>query len=596
MGALRHAGVVAAAVAAVVVAGGTGGPAAPAQGAGAAQERPNVVVLMSDDQTTASQSVMARTNALIGAHGATFTNNFTNWPLCCPSRSTFLTGQYAHNHQVLGNQPPFGGFDRLDTSETLPVWLQRSGYYTAEIGKFLNGYEDSDVGVPPGWSEWHGTKRTYTYYGEQMFENGEIHQYGTTTEDPDNPAHPENYSTDVFTDKAVQVINQRAPSSQPFFLYVAYLAPHAGGPNQADGQPQGRCEGTAKPAIRHQGAFGSEPLPQPPSFDEADVSDKPAGIASRPQFTQQQITNITRNYRCRLESLLAVDEGVQRIVQTLQARDELDNTLLIYTSDNGFFHGEHRVQTGKNRVYEEAIRVPLEMRGPGVPKDVTVDDLAINADLAPTILDAARAKPGRVEDGESLIPFAQHPGRRHGRELLLEQFGNSPDEEGQAGVTYAAVRTTRFKYVENGTGEIELYDLRADPNELSNLHGNPAYADAEAALASRLASLRTCSGKSCRAKPALALKLSKARHHGTGKPCVPASDLVAKVHGAGAKSVTEVTFRVGAKGSGHDRSKPLRKRLRPRLLRGKTKPEIRAIAEFVDGRELSLQRRVRICR
>jgi N-acetylglucosamine-6-sulfatase len=591
MGALRYAGVGALAVAALVA---LADPGTPAEGA-PAQQRPNVIVLMSDDQTAVSQSVMTHTNELIGSKGATFTNNFTNWPLCCPSRSTFLTGQYAHNHQVLGNSPPFGGFDRLDTSETLAVWLQRAGYYTAEIGKFLNGYEDSGVGVPPGWSEWHGTKRTYTYYGEQLLEDGQINTYGSVNEDPDNPAQPQTYSTDLYTDKAVQLIDQRAPSTQPFFLYVAYLAPHAGGPNKPASQPQGRCEDTAKPAIRHKGAFDSEPLPQPPNFDEADVSDKPAGIAGRPPLTAAQIANVTRNYRCRLESLLAVDEGVQRVVEALQAQGELDNTLLVYTSDNGFFHGEHRVQTGKNRVYEEAIRVPLEIRGPGVRKGVTVDDLAINADLAPTILDAAGAQPGRVEDGRSLLPFTQHPERRHGRELLIEQFGSSPDEEGQAGVTYVGIRTSRFKYVANGTGEIELYDLRNDPYELTNLHSDPAYAETEAALASRLASLRGCSGPSCLTKPSLKLKLPRSVRR-DGRSCRRPGDFVARVQGAGAKAVAELTFRVGATRAGSDDAKPLEKRLRPSLLRAKHKPEIRAIAEMVDGRMLSLQKRVRICR
>lgn len=140
MGAVRHAGIGAALVAAVVLLAGTGAPATTV-----AQEpqKPNIVVLMSDDQTAVSQSVMAKTNELIGGAGATFANSFTNWPLCCPSRATYMTGQYARNHAVLGNQPPFGGFERLDTSQTLPVWLQNDGYYTAHVGKFLNGYEST---------------------------------------------------------------------------------------------------------------------------------------------------------------------------------------------------------------------------------------------------------------------------------------------------------------------------------------------------------------------------------------------------------------------------------------------------------------------
>ncbi len=591
MGVVRHAGVGAALVAAVVAIAGTG---APATSVAQAPQQPNIVVLMSDDQTAASQAVMAKTNELVGGAGATFTNSFTNWPLCCPSRATFLTGQYAHNHTVLGNQPPFGGFDRLDTSETLPVWLQRSGYYTAQIGKFLNGYEDSEVGVPPGWSEWHGTKRTYTFYGEQLLEDGQLVTYGSTNEDPDNPANPATYSTDVFTSKAVDVINRQAPSDQPFFLYVAYLAPHSGGPNRPADQPQSRCEDTAKPAVRHLGAFENEPLPTPPNFNEADVADKPAGIASRTVLTEEQIATTTRRYHCRLESLLAVDEGVASVVDALRASGELDNTLVVYTSDNGFFAGEHRVQNGKNRVYEEAIRVPLLMRGPGVREAVTVDDLAANADLAPTILDAAGATAGRVEDGQSLLNFTEHPERRHGRELLIEQYGSSPDEEGQAGVTYVGIRTTRFKYVENGTGEIELYDLQADPYELTNLQGNPEYAAAQAALAGRLAALRTCTGQTCHSHPSLALKLPGSIRE-NGRSCRPTKDFLARIRGAGTAAVTELTFRVGSKLAGRDTAAPLEKRILPRLLRRGNRPEIRVLAELVDGREYSLQQRVRIC-
>ena len=241
----------AATVAGTLIALAAGGDAEPA-GAQGADARPNVVVIMSDDQTQDSMRYMPRVQSLIGARGATFPNSVINWPLCCPSRATFLTGQYAHNHQVLGNQPPNGGFDRLDGSETLPVWLQRAGYHTAHIGKFLNGYENSVVGVPPGWSEWHGSKQTYVFYGYELLEDGQVVEYGSNAENPDAPARPETYSTDVYTDKAVELIGRRAPEQRPFFLSLAYLAPHIGGPNP---DPPGRCNNTAKPAARHIGAF-----------------------------------------------------------------------------------------------------------------------------------------------------------------------------------------------------------------------------------------------------------------------------------------------------------------------------------------------------
>ena len=573
-----------------------GSGAAGAQGGGEDDfSPPNVVVVMSDDQTQDSMRYMPKVNGLIGAAGATFPSSVVNWPLCCPSRATFLTGRYAHNHKVLGNAPPFGGFGRLDISETLPVWLQRAGYATTHIGKFLNGYENSTVGVPPGWTEWHGSKRTYNFYGYQLLEGGNIVTYGSTDENPDSPAQPELYSTDLYTQKAVESIQNRAPSNDPFFLSVAYLAPHSGGPNPA-APNQSRCNGTAKPAPRHIGAFGSEPLPLPPNFNEADASDKPAGLATRPYLTDQQIANATKNYRCRAESLLAIDEGVERIVNALSAAGELDDTLLIYTSDNGFFHGEHRVQGGKNRVYEEAIRVPLMMRGPGIPEGVTVDDLTINADLAATILDAAGASAPFALDGRSLLPFIEHPRQLHGRELLIEQKPSDDDEDTTAnGVFYNAIRNATYTYVENGSGERELYDLAKDPFQLQNQIANPAYAAAAAALASRLAGLRACAGEACHKEPSLNLKLPRSVTE-NGRSCREPRDFIARIRGSGAPGLLEVRFAIGPKKAGHDRSGPFKKRILPRLLRDRKRPTIHAETTLLDGRLFSIEKQVRICR
>jgi N-acetylglucosamine-6-sulfatase len=549
---------------------------------------PNVVVIMTDDQTQVSMDVMPRTRELIGGRGATFPNSFVNWPLCCPSRATFLTGQYAHNHGVRGNQPPLGGFDRLNSAETLPAWLQRDGYYTAHVGKYLNGYEDSAVGVPAGWSEWHGSKRTYTFYGYELLEDGQLVTYGSRDENPDSPANPATYSTDVYTDKAVELITRRAPSAQPFFLSLAYLAPHGGGPNSPQGQTPYRCESTAKPAARHFGAFGSAPLPLPESFNEADVSDKPPEIAAAPPLTDEQIARITRNYRCRQESLLAIDEGVDRVIDALAQAGEASETLVVFTSDNGFFHGEHRVTEGKNRVYEEAIRVPLLIRGPGVEKEgAVVDELAVNADIAPTILDAAGAGAPLELDGRSLLPFTANPNRTRGREILIEQEN------------YVAIRTHRYVYAEylggNNAGAVELYDLETDPFELSNQAANPAYATVRAKLASRLVALRTCEGTGCRTAAPLRIELSRRVKQGK-RLCRRPGDLIARLRGAAASETEVVSFYVGSELDGSDRARPLKQRLRPKLLRGKRRPKIRAVAELVDGRLASVERRTRICR
>ena len=452
---------------------------APLGQAAAAQGRPNVVVIESDDQTVESMRVMGKVNSLIGDKGATFQNNFVNYSLCCPSRATFLTGQYEHNHGVLGNTPPNGGFGRFEAlhgDNNLAVWLQDAGYYTGMIGKYLNGYSNNPL-IPPGWSEWHAAApNDQGVYNYALNDNGTIFHYGQT---------PADFKQDVLTGKAVDFVDSRSHKPKPFFLWLTYTAPHAGGPDP-NPNPPFNCNGTAKPAPRHAHAFDSEPLPKPPNFNEADVSDKPPAIRNLPVLSAGEIADIQRKYRCRLESILSVDEGVKAIIDELRANGELENTLLMFTSDNGFFHGEHRIPGGKTRIYEESIRVPLQMRGPGIPRGVNVGALSINADLAPTIVDVANANPGLVMDGRSLIPVAQQPGIEQGRELLIEQ------------PSFEAIRTERYKYAEYSTGEKELYDLQKDPFELQSRHNDPVYASVEAELAARLHELQNCAGASCR--------------------------------------------------------------------------------------------------
>jgi arylsulfatase A-like enzyme len=441
--------------------------------------RPNIVVVMSDDQTVESMRVMANVQQLLARQGATFANNFVSYSLCCPSRSTFLSGQYAHNHGVMGNAPPDGGYEKWRPTEgnSLPVWLQRAGYHTLHIGKYLNGYGRQDpTHVPSGWSEWYGSvdPSTYQYYNYTLNENGRLVKYG---------ASPQEYQADVYTGKAVDAVKRLAPKSQPFFLSVAYLAPHSGGPHEPDDPAN---QATPVPAPRHHDRFAGEPLPMPPSFNEADVSDKPAAIRRRPLLRPARIAGITENYRQRLESILAVDEGVAAIVRALQERGELANTLLVYTSDNGFFHGEHRIPAGKVQLYEPSVRVPLVLRGPGVPRGVRMTQRSINVDLAATIVDAANAGAGRTLDGLSLLPVLRHRNRSLGRDVLLETPG------------YSAIHTPRYVYAEYRTGERELYDLKTDPDELASQHDNPAYARIRSDLARRLLRLEACKGATCR--------------------------------------------------------------------------------------------------
>ena len=244
MGAVRYAGVVAVGVAAVVAIAGTG---APAQGADPGQTQPNVVVVMTDDQTAASLSMMPTVESELAAKGATFANNFTNWPLCCPSRSTFYTGQYAHNHGVLGNSAPDGGFTKFNDSNTLPLWLQQAGYHTIHIGKYLNGYgtgTSDPTYVPPGWNEWYAASggSTQSVYDYQLNQNGSLVPYGTAETD---------FKQDVFSNLAVDAINRNAPGG-PFFMGVMYTAPHSRRPEpEPEPADQLRRDREAGAAPRH---------------------------------------------------------------------------------------------------------------------------------------------------------------------------------------------------------------------------------------------------------------------------------------------------------------------------------------------------------
>jgi N-acetylglucosamine-6-sulfatase len=518
--------------------------------------------------------VLPRTTALIGAPGATFENAFVSFPLCCPSRATYLTGQYAHNHRVLENYPPVGGFQALNAEETLPVWLSRVGYYTGLIGKLMNGYNTSPVGVPPGWSEWHGEKTENRYYGYQLLEDGGLVTYGDPDENPVAPEHPETYSTDVYTAKAVDFIERRAPQPQPYFLWLSLNAPHSGEPRPPAGV-QDRCAGNAKPAERDLDAFVDEPLPPAPAYNEADVSDKPRSLEELAPLTDGDTQAIRDIYTCELASLLAVDEGVEKVMNALSATGELANTYVVFASDNGFFHGEHRIIFGKNRFYEEATHIPLLMRGPGIPAGSTVEELVANVDFAPTVAAAAGATPGIPQDGRSLLPLIARPDRDLGRAILFDTN------------TYKGLRTERYVYAEHfarkDRGEKELYDLRRDPYELDSVHADPRYEHVRDALHRELNHLRVCDGPECHARPQLRLKRN-------GPDACTDAFVTVRLDGDDAKLVQRARFGTRGRFFRGDRRAPFRAEL-PRRRLGKRAIDVKAT--LIDGRKATLKRKLR---
>jgi N-acetylglucosamine-6-sulfatase len=445
------------------------------------QKRPNVIVVETDDQDTnmLGMDIVLRT---LGGRGTTFRNSYVSNPLCCPSRATFLTGQYAHNHGVISTSLP-NGYNGLAHSNTLAVWLRRAKYRTGMVGKYLNGYgiEDGLVEpvsdareIPPGWSQWFALtsgsdQRRYQY---KLNENGKLRYYGNGGS---------NYVTDVLSSKTNFLIRQWAPNPKPFFLWFNPTAPHgqAGVPFGSTRDPE--------PALRHNGRYGITTAPRLPNFDEADVSDKPQLIRNEPRLSQETIDDIDRRYRGRLESLLAVDEEVGRIIRLLKKAHDLKRTYIVFTSDNGLQLGAHRV-IFKSYLYEESTRVPLIIRGPGFPEGTVRDQLVSNIDLAPTIAQLTKAQPGLNMDGISLLPLAQNSVAGTGRDLLFESYD----------FNLFGIRRGDWIYNKYSNGDEELYDLKNDPFELQSLDANPQLEALKATLALRLAQLRTCAGTSCR--------------------------------------------------------------------------------------------------
>jgi arylsulfatase A-like enzyme len=443
--------------------------------------QPNIVLMMSDDQDVATMQYMPQVRALLADQGVTFNNSFVTSSICCPSNVTALTGQYTFNHGVLNNILPTGGFQKFvdmrtdgdpatqGDESTLATWLNDAGYNTARVGKYLVSYPDNSTYVPPGWDEWYNSYEGFTtYFGYRLNENGAVVQYGTAEED---------YITDVFTAKAVDFINRaEANDDQPFFLQFHPTAPHAGA---------GR-NGPATPAPRHAGMFAGVQAPRTPSFNEADVSDKPPDVRNLPLLTAAQIAAIDHEYQTRIESLQALDEGIGQIIDTLAARGELDNTYIVYTSDNGYHLGQHRFLGSKFQVYEEDIRVPLIIRGPGVEAGAIRDQMAVNIDLAPTMARWGRATPDRVMDGLSLTPLLGPGGAAQNwrTDFLVELYRHLPPM--QNGDVIKALRTEHEVYVEYQSGPRELYDLRSDPDQLQNIYttADPSHiADLSAQLA-----------------------------------------------------------------------------------------------------------------
>ena len=442
-----------------------------------AEGRPNIILIVTDDLDAASASKAPSLEEYIADEGLTFDNAFVTYPLCCPSRATILTEQYPHNHLVRSNGPPRGGFETFRElgreRSTMATWLDEAGYETALFGKYLNGYGSQGRDhIPPGWDEWYGTVGT-----TQLNQNGQLVTYEADT-----------HLNDALSGLAQDFVRRQERKDAPFFVY---LPPH---PPPAP----------AKPSLRHEGLYEDLRAPRTPSFEEADVSDKPGWVRNLSLDSAEE-RRIDELYSKRLKTMVAVGEMIGGLLRTLEQTGKLDNTYLVLTSDNGYHMGHHRLGLGKQSAYEEDIRVPLMIRGPGVPAGVSRDEMVLNNDFAPTLADLAGLPPPASVDGRSFASLLDRTRRNDPvswrTAFEIRHWDNKKDEASYRAVTpvppYRAVRTQRYLYVEYKTGERELYDLRKDPYELHSLHDS-ADKDLISKLDARLDALRDCAGKGCR--------------------------------------------------------------------------------------------------
>ncbi len=421
--------------------------------------RPNVVVILSDDQRYDLMPYLPLTTALLQAERVDFAQAFATTPLCCPTRASLLTGLYSHNTGVLQNYLPNGGAIKFDPSSTIATWLLNAGYRTGLYGKYLNAYHLISPAVPPGWSEFHAFvgHDDDEYYSYTLNHNGTLTSYGTG---------PQDYSTDELSREAAQFITS-TPATRPLFLYFTPYAPHA----------------PATPAPGDIGTFAGFPKWRPRSYNEADVSDKPAWIRAQPLLTAAEMAAEDAFHERQLESMQALDRSVSNLVAALKQSGRWNSTLLVFAGDNGLVWGEHRLQ-GKDCVYEECVRVPLWVRLPG--QTPRVDSSLVGLiDLAPTIAAWVGTTPATRVNGLNLLPLLASPAAPWRSEILLEELGTTTTM-----TSFQGVRTARYLYAEYLNGDRELYDLAVDRDQLDNIVNDPANAGTIATLRALLANLR----------------------------------------------------------------------------------------------------------
>lgn len=469
--------------------------------------RPNIVLITTDDQVDDEMRWMPRTRRLLGAAGVTFRDMVSPHPLCCPARAEILTGQFAQNNGVRTNWGPFGGFKAMNSyRDTIAPWLHSAGYSTGFVGKFLNGYRSTSRRVP-GWDEWHPLLQDgglYRYYGFAQRHDDAVRVYRR------------GYVTDVLTRTSNRLLRTFAGRSRPFFLWVSHVAPH-----QACIVGRRGCRwGPPIPAVRDRSVLEHVRPPSfnDPAFLERDVSDKPSYLWGLDRSSSRR-GEIRRLFTRRIQSLRAVDRSVARTIRVLRETGELADTVVVFTSDNGFLLGEHR-WLDKHVPYEPALQVPLLVRGPGIPQGVTREATVAMVDLAPTFVDLGALTPTVPLDGRSLLPVLRSASSPGWQNLLIQDGPRHWAGDG-ARWFYRGVRTSRYTYVEYPRYGKELYDRLHDPYELRNVAGAPAYRAVLRTLHQRLLVLKDCAGAMCRREPGAVPRVGQTSDRRAATPPAP---------------------------------------------------------------------------
>ncbi|MBL1113222.1 sulfatase [Streptomyces sp. 110] len=451
--------------------------------------KPNIVYVLTDDLAWNLVKYMPHVEQM-RKKGTTFTDFFATDSLCCPSRSSLLTGQYPHNTGVFTNSGDDGGYRAFmknrNEEKTFGPALQRAGYRTGFMGKYLNGYQPGDKNgtgkpyVPSGWDEWDVAGDGYKEYDYDLNENGKVVPYGKA---------PQDYLTDVLSKKATSFIGSSAEAKKPFMLEVATFAPH----------------GPSTPAPRDEDTFPGLTAPQTDAYDQA-TRNAPEWQKILTPLKSKEKKEIDRKFAKRVRSVQAVDDMIGQLEKTLEEKGLADDTYIVFGSDNGFHMGEHRLRPGKQTAYDTDVNVPLMVTGPDVPAGEKVSQLAENVDLNPTFLDLAGVDPPSTVDGRSLKDLMHGRTEKDWRRTVLVEHHHAgstkddpdaaPDISGNP-PSYAAMRTDDSLYVEYTDGQREFYALDSDPEQLNNRAASLS-AEQRAALHRTLTALQRCKGaESC---------------------------------------------------------------------------------------------------